>query len=172
MHTWHSYHSTKAFQIKYIYLPYIPPNTTSPSPQMMEALWNSCSSLPLDYLDLKLLGSQLSAVQRLRGRDTSSGSTRFLQIRTGHAGSTKEFLFNFSCVKFHWFLKGMNLMVGIFFWAKGTFSVTLGPFQSKVARPVPTHCRCCVLRYLQSCGTEMKQLGNLPVVKELWTCWY
>ena len=62
---------------------------------MMEALWNSCSSLPLDYLDL-VCSAKLSAVQRLRGRDRtsepSSGSTRFLQIRTGHAGSTKEWV--------------------------------------------------------------------------------
>ena len=36
-------------------------------------------------------------------------------------------------------------------WSLKVGSLTLGPFQSKAARPVPTHCRCCVLQYLQSC---------------------
>lgn len=139
MHTWHTYHSTKAFQIKKKSVYTSKYNITITS--MMEALWNSCSSLPLDYLDLKLLGSPLSAVQRLRGRDTtsepSSGSTRFLQIRTGHAGSTKEFLFNFSCVQFHWFLKGMNWMVGIFFWPTEPFLSHWVHFSQRSHDPFP-----------------------------------
>ena len=82
---------------------------------MMEALWNSCSSLPLDYLDL-VCSAKLSAVQRLRGRDNtsepSSGSTRFLQyVLVTQVLQKNEF--NELC-EISVSLKGMNLMVGIF----------------------------------------------------------
>lgn len=65
----------------------------------MEALWNSCSSLPLDYLDLKLLGSPLSAVQRAQRSGTPPlDQPDFFKYVLVTQVPTKEFLFNLSCV--------------------------------------------------------------------------